>query len=78
MLFSVKVSTNNVDRAPEDAHHESRLSRQIASACFGEPCASWVEVSQIGPGFPGPMGPHLCLVYELMWEPLWLLQRRMI
>ena len=24
------------------------------------------------------MGPHLCLVYEPMREPLWLLQRRMI
>jgi len=25
----------------------------------------------------GPMGPHMCLVYEPMREPLWLFQRRM-
>jgi serine/threonine protein kinase len=25
---------------------------------------------------PGPDGPHLCLVYEPMREPLWLFQRR--
>ena len=69
MLSSVKASTNNVDRALEDAHHELRLSRQIASA---HPGLNYLRLVQI------PSQSRVCLVYEPMWEPLWLLQRRMI
>jgi serine/threonine-protein kinase SRPK3 len=55
-----------------------RLSRQIASANPAHPGLKYIRLVQDSFTIPGPMGPHLSLVYEPMREPLWPLQRRMI
>jgi serine/threonine-protein kinase SRPK3 len=61
------------------AHHELRLSRHIAAAKPGHLGLSYIRTVKYSFKIPGqgPKGPHLCLVYEPMREPLWLLQRRM-
>lgn len=42
----------------------------------GHPALQYIRLVQDSFEIPGYMGPHLCLVYEPMREPLWLLQRR--
>ncbi|GBE89340.1 hypothetical protein SCP_1600010, partial [Sparassis crispa] len=59
------------------ARHELELSRHIAAAKPGHPGLEYVRLVQDSFEILGPSGPHLCLVYKPMREPLWLLQRRM-
>ncbi|KAF8800234.1 kinase-like protein [Phlegmacium glaucopus] len=72
----LKVCTNDIDWT-EEAHHELRLSRHIAAAKPGHLGLKHIRTVQDSFKIQGPLGPHLCLVYQLMREPLWLLQRRM-
>ncbi|KIM42711.1 hypothetical protein M413DRAFT_408715 [Hebeloma cylindrosporum] len=72
----LKVSTSHADCAPEEAHQELRLSRQIASAKPAHPGLEYIRLVQGSFTISGPARPHLCLVYVPMREPLWLLQRR--
>ena len=61
----------------EQAFHESRLSRHIAAAKPGHLGLKYIRTVKDSFEIQGPKGPHMCLVYEPMREPLWMLQRRM-
>lgn len=76
MLSILKVSTHDTGHT-EEAFHELRISYQIASASPGHPGLRYLRLVQDSFKILGPVGQHLCLVYEPMREPLWLFQRRM-
>ena len=73
----LKIYTADVNRT-EQAHHELRLSRHIAAAKPGHLGLNYIRTAKDSFKIQGPKGPHMCLVYEPMREPLWLLQRRML
>lgn len=65
---------NNHD--PKSSHHERAIEELVAQRIpshrgnvITRTCLESFEVA-------GPEGRHLCLVYEPMREPLWILQRR--
>jgi serine/threonine protein kinase len=71
----LKVFNNNFfDKPP--AEHELRLSRHIATA-NPHPGRQYVRTAMESFEVEGHLGTHLCLVFEPMREPIWLLQRRM-
>ncbi|KAF3484187.1 CMGC/SRPK protein kinase [Arthroderma uncinatum] len=68
------VSSNNAD----DACHEKEIENHITGQqsehrgrVILRTCLDDFEVT-------GPKGKHMCLVYEPMREPLWILQRRFV
>ncbi|KAF8903368.1 kinase-like domain-containing protein [Gymnopilus junonius] len=76
-FVALKICTN--DHADGDsASHELNISNHIASANPSHP--GWGFVRTILDSFElkGPHGTHLCLVYEPLREPLWLLQTRYV
>ena len=54
-----------------------RLSRHIAAAKPGHLGLNYIRTVKDFFKVQGSKGPHMCLVYEPMREPLWLLQRRL-
>jgi serine/threonine-protein kinase SRPK3 len=72
----LKICTTDVNRT-DQAHHELRLSRHIAAAKPGHLGLKYIRTVNDSFEIQGPKGPHMCLVYEPMREPLWMLQRRM-
>ncbi|KAJ5145709.1 serine/threonine-protein kinase [Penicillium bovifimosum] len=68
------INSNSAD----DARHEKEIESHIAQQNPGHrgrvilrTCLDDVEVT-------GPDGRHICLVYEPMREPIWILQRRFV
>ncbi|KAL4986570.1 protein kinase [Aspergillus falconensis] len=68
------INSNNAD----DARHEKEIESHIAQRnpehrgrVILRTCLDDVEVT-------GPEGRHMCLVYEPMREPVWILQRRFV
>ncbi|KAL5361430.1 protein kinase [Aspergillus floccosus] len=68
------INSNSAD----DARHEKEIESHIAQQDPGHrgrvilrTCLDDVEVT-------GPDGRHICLVYEPMREPIWILQRRFV
>ena len=60
----------------EKPRRELELSRHIAAVKPGHPALQYIRLVQDSFEILGYMRPHLCLVYDPMREPLWLLQRR--
>lgn len=59
------------------ARHELELSKHIDSAKSDESGYRYVRTVDDSFDISGPNGSHLCLVFELMREPIWLLRRRL-
>ncbi len=73
----VAVKVNTCDFADEGAAgHELDISQCIAQANPRHKGFSHVRIILDSFKIKGPHGDHLCLVYELMREPLWLFERR--
>ena len=73
--MAVKITT--CDFADEAAaNHELDISRHITKANAKHRGLSFVRLLADSFKISGPHGDHICLVYELMREPLWLFERR--
>ncbi|KDQ16239.1 hypothetical protein BOTBODRAFT_107233 [Botryobasidium botryosum FD-172 SS1] len=72
---ALKICNNDyADKA--SAEHELNISRHIATANPSHPGFKYVRTVRDAFSVQGPHGTHMCLVYEPMREPIWLLQRR--
>jgi serine/threonine-protein kinase SRPK3 len=67
---------NNDHADAASASHELRISEHIAKVNPSHPGRKFVRTITDSFEATGPFGNHLCLVYEPMREPIWLLQRR--
>jgi len=68
------INSNNADDARHEREIESHIAQQNSEhrgRVILRTCLYDFELS-------GPEGKHMCLVYEPMREPLWILQRRFI
>ncbi|KAF4213392.1 hypothetical protein CNMCM5878_000026 [Aspergillus fumigatiaffinis] len=68
------INCNNADDARHEKEIESHISQQNPEhrgRVILRTCLDDFEVT-------GPEGKHMCLVYEPMREPLWILQRRFV
>ena len=68
------TNSNNADDARHEREIESHIKQQNPEhrgCTILRTCLDDFEVT-------GPEGKHICLVYEAMREPLWILQRRFI
>ena len=71
------LKVNTCDFADEAAaEHELDNSRRIVQGNPKHPGFSFVRTITDSFKISGPYGHHICLVYELMREPLWLFERR--
>ncbi|KAI9705785.1 MAG: hypothetical protein M1820_005033 [Bogoriella megaspora] len=59
------------------AGHEAEISNHIKSAKPDDPGLLFVRTVDESFEISGPNGSHLCLVFEPMREPIWLLRRRL-
>lgn len=59
------------------ARHELEISNHIDSAKSDESGYRYVRTVEDSFEISGPNGSHLCLVFEPMREPIWLLRRRL-
>lgn len=73
--MALKIINSN---SADDARHEKEIESHITQQNPGHrgrvilrTCLDDVEIT-------GPEGRHICLVYEPMREPLWILQRRFV
>lgn len=74
--MTVKVTASNpVDE--ETARHEGILTSYLEKNTSHEGC-KFVRKMLDNFEVPGEEGPHLCLVYEPMREPLWIYKRRWV
>lgn len=72
---ALKICTNNhADQT--SASHELQISQVIATANPSHPGRQFVRTIVDSFEAKGPHGSHMCLVYEPMREPIWLLQQR--
>ncbi|EAW25746.1 putative serine/threonine-protein kinase [Aspergillus fischeri NRRL 181] len=68
------INSNNADNARHEKEIESHITQQNPEhhrRVILRTCLDDVEVT-------GPEGRHMCLVYEPMREPIWILQRRFV
>jgi len=68
------INSNNADDARHEKEIESHITQQNPEhrgRVILRTCLDDVEVT-------GPEGRHICLVYEPMREPIWILQRRFV
>lgn len=74
--MALKICNNNyTDRA--SAEHELRLMKHITAMNKSSPGRQFVRTLLDSFEIEGPHGTHICLVYEPLREPIWLLQRRL-
>jgi serine/threonine-protein kinase SRPK3 len=64
-------------RNTEDADHELNISKLLIGASAEQKGAAIVRTPHSVFEIETPLGSHICLVYEPMREPLWLLRQRM-
>lgn len=62
----------------EDAHHEHDIEKHIARQDSSHRGRGIIRTFLESFYVDGPEGNHLCLAYETMREPLWILQRRFV
>ncbi|PYI25564.1 putative serine/threonine-protein kinase [Aspergillus indologenus CBS 114.80] len=74
-MVALKIINSNDG---DDALHEREIERHVSQQnpehrgrVILRTCLDDFEI-------PGPQGKHMCLVYEPMREPLWILQRRFV
>ena len=73
----VALKINNCDFVDrEAAQHELRISKTLAGTNPLHEGFPYVRTLLDSFETTGPDGSHICLVYELMREPLWLFQKR--
>jgi serine/threonine-protein kinase SRPK3 len=71
---TVKITAS--DRVDDDAVKHEQIMTQHLKRNPSHEDFSFVRTMLDNFEVPGPDGPHLCLVYEPVREPLWLFQRR--
>ena len=72
---ALKICNNDHANATS-ASHELQISRHITTTNPSHPGRQFVRTVLESFEIRGPYGNHMCLVYEPMREPIWLLQRR--
>lgn len=65
-------------RSSEDELHELNIEKHIEKQTTSHRGRGIVRTCLEAFEVTGPEGGHLCLVYEPMREPLWILQRRFV
>lgn len=68
------INSNNAD----DARHEKEIERHIIQQNPEHRGRVILRTHLDDFEVTGPEGKHMCLVYEPMREPLWILQRRFV
>lgn len=68
------INSNNAD----DARHELEIENHIIQQNSEHRGRSILRTCLDDFEVTGPEGKHMCLVYEPMREPLWILQRRFV
>jgi serine/threonine protein kinase len=74
---AIKICTSNVQDATA-AQHELEMSKRIVDCAHGDEM-KYQTLLTVNGSFEivGRHGPHLCLVMDLMREPIWLMRRRL-
>ncbi|QDS73271.1 hypothetical protein FKW77_004841 [Venturia effusa] len=73
----VAIKINATSHNREAVRHELEISKHIDSAVQHESGRRYIRTVADSFEIAGPNGSHLCLVFEPMREPIWLLRRRL-
>lgn len=68
------INSNNSDHAQHEREVEKHIAQQDKSHRGYEIIRTCIESFEV----TGPEGTHLCLAYEPMREPFWILQKRFV
>ncbi|GFN13388.1 putative protein kinase [Aspergillus tubingensis] len=72
---AVKIKADNY-ATKEDAERELRITEKITRANPRHVGRNFVNTLLDSFNLPSPHGPHVCMVFDPLCEPLWMLRRR--
>ncbi|CAG8051857.1 unnamed protein product [Penicillium salamii] len=72
---AIKVNANNYT-SKECAQKELRITQRITQANTADEGRYFVRTLLDSFDLPGPHGNHICMVFDPLYEPLWMLKQR--
>ncbi|KAJ5087687.1 kinase domain protein [Penicillium angulare] len=72
---AIKVNANNY-KTKEGATKELRVTQRITQANSADEGRYFVRTLLDSFDLPGPHGNHICMVFDPLYEPLWMLKER--